>query len=432
MLGAAGLSAAWLVDRGTVDASPSLIPVLLTPYAAALAIGAACFVAAFAEDVRGTTFSWRQLLGVVALVAVVIGIIPLLPAMVSGRWELQNDERASLLSLLPAPPEDARSRVLWIGAPEDVPVPGWPLQDGLIYALPDDEAATLRERWREEPTRAEQLVAEDIRLAADSATDRLGRLLGPMGVRFVLVPVAGAAAPGDPGSSSSPGGADAGGSVRPALLDSLDRQLDLRRVELGDESLVAYENTAWLPVRATASGAAAEASRQAGAEALIRSDLTDAVPALPGPLPTAGAGPVQGEAVLLSEAIDGRWELTVEGQVLARRTAFGWATAWDLPAELGQAGASGQGAFRYRTAPTRYALVLAQLLLGVLALILIRTWRHGPPFGRWMARRRVAAIPASTVIDLTADPAAGSLRGPPGVPPGPLPQPLLEQTDWSS
>ncbi len=79
---------------------------------------------------------------------------------------------------------------------------------------------------------------------------------------------------------------------------------------------------------------------------------------------------------------------------------------------------AGQGAFRYRTAPTRYALVLAQLLLAVLALILIRTWRHGPPFGRWMARRRVAAIPASTVIDLTADPPAGApvaqRRAPPG------------------
>src|SRR5207342_2261781 len=102
---------------------------------------------------------------------------------------------------------------------------------------------------------------------------------------------------------------------------------------------VAYENTAWLPVRAAASGDTAVASRQAGAEALIRSDYTDAVPALPGPLPTAGAGPVQGEAVLLSEAIDGRWELTVDGQVLPRRTAFGWATAWDLPA--GQASGAG-------------------------------------------------------------------------------------------
>ena len=41
--------------------------------------------------------------------------------------------------------------------------------------------------------------------------------------------------------------------ARPSL-DSLDRQLDLRRVELGDDSLVAYENTAWLPVRAVGVG----------------------------------------------------------------------------------------------------------------------------------------------------------------------------------
>ena len=48
--------------------------------------------------------------------------------------------------------------------------------------------------------------------------------------------------------------------------------------------------------------------------------------------------------------------------------------------------------------------MLVQILLGVLALLLIRTWRHGPPFGRYLARRRVAASPVTTVIDLTAEP----------------------------
>ena len=384
LMAAGGLGMAWLVDRGTLPASPTMIPVFLAPYAAALAIGAACFVAGFAQDVRGTTFSWRQPLGVVALVGVLIGLVPLLPAMVSGRWELTEDHRASLLGLLPAAPEGAHSRVLWVGPPEDVPVPGWPLRDGLVYSLADEDAATMRERWHEQPTRAERLVAQDIDLAASSATDRFGRLIGPMGIRFILVPATPAATPGGP-------------VTPPALLDSLDRQLDLRRVELGDDSLVAYENMAWLPVRATASGATAAASRQAGPEALIRSDFSDAEPALPGELPTAGTGPVQGESVLLAESVDPRWELTVDGQTVSRRTAFGWATAWDLAAP-------GQGSFRYRTAASRYAIVLVQILLGVLALVLIRTWRHGPPFGRYLARRRVAASPATTVIDLTAEP----------------------------
>ena len=273
-------------------------------------------------------------------------------------------------------------------------MPGWPLKDGLVYSLADEDAATMRERWHEQPTRAERLVAQDIDLAASSATDRFGRLIGPMGVRFILVPVTPAATPGGP-------------VTPPALLDSLDRQLDLRRVELGDDSLVAYENMAWLPVRATASGATAAASRQAGPEALIRSDFSDAEPALPGALPTAGAGPVQGESVLLAEAVDPRWELTVDGTAVARRTAFGWATAWDLAAP-------GQGSFRYRTAASRYAIVLVQILLGVLALLLIRTWRHGPPFGRYLARRRVAASPATTVIDLTAEPPDAGAPGRPG------------------
>jgi hypothetical protein len=396
VLGAAGLGTAWLVDHGTIAAPAALIPVFLTAYAVALAIGAACFVAAFYEDVRGTMFSWRQVLGFAAFGAIVVGALPLVPAMATGRWELRNDERSALLSLLPAAPAGAQSRVLWVGEPENVPVPGWPLHDGLVYALADDQDATLRERWREEPTRAERLVAEDLDLAANDATDRIGRLLGPMAVRFVLVPVA---PPAD--AASDP--------TRPALLDALDRQLDLRRVELGNDTLIAYENTAWLPVRAVASGSAADASKQAGAEALIRADYSGARPALDGPLPTAGVGSVDGSTVLLSEAVDHRWQLDVDGVAQTSRTAFGWATAWDLARP-------GTGSLRYNTSAARHAFVIAQVTLWVVALLAVRTWRHGAPFDRWRARRRVATSTAPTVIDLRAEPApevGATAGGPP-------------------
>jgi hypothetical protein len=106
--------------------------------------------------------------------------------------------------------------------------------------------------------------------------------------------------------------------------------------------------------------------------------------------------------VLLSEAVDHRWELTVDGRAQPRRTAFGWATAWDVSV-------GGTGSLRYRTAPTRYVLVLLQVLLWVVALVLVRTWRHGPPFSRWRARRRVAASTTPAVIDLTAEPPAADV-----------------------
>ena len=47
--------------------------------------------------------------------------------------------------------------------------------------------------------------------------------------------------------------------------------------------------------------------------------------------------------MLLSEAVDSRWQLAVDGQAQPRRTAFGWATAWDVTR-------AGSGALRYRTA----------------------------------------------------------------------------------
>jgi hypothetical protein len=119
--------------------------------------------------------------------------------------------------------------------------------------------------------------------------------------------------------------------------------------------------------------------------------------------------------MLLSEAVDERWELTVDGAVQERRTAFGWATAWDLVG-------AGDGAFTYRTSVNRYLLVGLQILLAVGALVLVRTLRHGPPFGQWLARRRVAARPAPTVIDLTGEQGAPPGRGVhDGVPSGGVP-----------
>ena len=102
--------------------------------------------------------------------------------------------------------------------------------------------------------------------------------------------------------------------------------------------------------------------------------------------------------MLLAEAIDPRWELTVDGEarVPAHRFRLGHGLG---PRRLRRRSRSATGRRR-----SRYVLVLVQILLGVLALVLIRTWRHGPPFGRYLARRRVAASPATTVIDLTAEP----------------------------
>ena len=213
----------------------------------------------------------------------------------------------------------------------------------------------MRERWREEPTRAESWWP------TTSVWPPARRRTGS----------AGSGADGDPvralpveamrrrGRAPAVDPVDA---TRHAILDTLDRQLDLRRVELGDESLVAYENTAWMPVRAVATGAAAEASRQAGAEALIRSDFTGAAPALPGPLPTEGAGPVAGEVVLLAEAStrggSSPWtarRCQADGVRLGHRVG----PSVDLGVGTGERR-------RCATAPraTRYAIVAAQVLLG--------------------------------------------------------------------
>ena len=205
-----------------------------------------------------------------------------------------------------------------------------------------------------------------------------------MGVRFILVPVA-------------PGGAAGGPVTPPALLDSLDRQLDLRRVELGDDSLVAYENMAWLPVRATASGATAAAGSCAGPEALIRSDFSEAEPALPAS--SRRPAPVRSRASPCcwpSPSTHGGADRRRHGRCPAAPRSAG-PRRGTSPPRPGARSAT-------RPAASRYAIVLVQILLGVLALLLIRTWRHGPPLRALPGSAACAASPATTVIDLTAEP----------------------------
>ena len=72
--------------------------------------------------------------------------------------------------------------------------------------------------------------------AGDGRTDRLGRLLAPMAIRYVVVPVR--SAPAASNGAELP--------VPDTLISSLGSQLDLRKVDI-DDALYVYENTAWIP-----------------------------------------------------------------------------------------------------------------------------------------------------------------------------------------
>jgi len=232
---------AWTGGQGLLPVPVPPADVLLAPAAAALALSVGLGVLAFERDLRGYHFGWRQVASLVAAGAVLVSVGPVLGAMVDGRWGLPSVDHTTTLAFLQS--DDVRAagtfRVLWLGAPEVLPVAPFRLADDVAYGIDENGTMSLTERWASPQYGSTPIVADDLRLAGRGDTARLGKLLGPYGIRYLVV--AERSAPVRSGEPVHP--------VPVGLTATLARQLDLRRLAT-DASVVLYENTAWKPVRA--------------------------------------------------------------------------------------------------------------------------------------------------------------------------------------
>lgn len=325
---------------------------LLAPAAAALALCIALGLIAFEVDLPGYRFGWRQVGSVAAAAFVALGTLPVIAAAIGGRWSSPSSGVESVLGFL----RDERAaqgpfRVLWVGDPAVLPTSGWQLRDGIAYATTDGGVPSLRERWAGSADGNTSLLSDALRLADRQETARLGRLLAPFGVRYVIVVEA--------ASPSS-------GVVRrapPDLLRSLEGQLDLEQVSV-DPSVKVYRNVGWAPSRfQVGSDRAAPFDTSSYFPTASGLDLTGLSTALPeGRGPTRFTGTVADKSyVYLSAASSGAWSLTVDGRSVARTKALGWANGWTV--ERG-----GRATLSFRTSPLRWALLAIQMAVWVLAI----------------------------------------------------------------
>ena len=358
--------AAWgLLWVGESGWSPVPFPapeVVLAPAAAALALGGGLAAIAFERDVLGKGFSWRQLGLVAGALALLVGLGPFLSAAGNGRWHLPRNDFGVALSFLEAQEEDAPFRVLWVGDPDVLPLSGWRLDENTAYATSDNGLPDVTELFPGRTDGGTEILAEALRTATRRETNRLGDLLGPMGVRYVVVPER--LAPKPFAEEEFP--------LDPAVREALASQLDLVQINV-NPAVTVYENAAWIPTRALlpssdAGDMGAEAVEpRAALAASAATDFGDATPALGderGPTTFRGGVDGDGELYLASGPSDG-WTLEVEGEVAERRTVFGWANAFDLPR-------SGTATLSYDTPLTRYLLIAVQAGLWVFVLSRVR------------------------------------------------------------
>ncbi|MEO7556047.1 MAG: glycosyltransferase family 2 protein, partial [Acidimicrobiales bacterium] len=190
---------------------------LLAPASAALALAIALGLVAFELDLPGYRFGWRQGASVVAALSVAIGLFPMIGAATDGRWGMPDKDVASVLGFMQDEQADGAFRVLWLGDPDVLPVSGWPLSEGVAYGT-STGLPRVEDRLAGSDDGATRLLADAVRVASRRETSRLGRLLAPMGVRYIVV--AEAATPFNDDRRAVP--AD--------LQRTLDGQLDLQEV----------------------------------------------------------------------------------------------------------------------------------------------------------------------------------------------------------
>ncbi|MDQ1481012.1 MAG: hypothetical protein QOI44_1873, partial [Actinomycetota bacterium] len=237
---------AWLPTRISPALPVPAVEGVLVPAALGLALAAGIGVSALLDDMRRAHFGWRQVAAVAATVGLALPVLALAADTASGRWHLPNDDWPTAVSWMSDVPTPGGFRVLWLGAPALLPVDAKIVgrtsaaEDGsgsIGFGLTRNGPGDARALWAATQTRADDVLEQALLTARAGDSERLGHLLAPAGVRYVVV------------LSQTGTGHGAVVPVDPALAEALTRQLDLSisRVDTGG---TVYANDAWIPSRA--------------------------------------------------------------------------------------------------------------------------------------------------------------------------------------
>ncbi len=353
---------AWVAQRGDAPFAMPPVELLLVPCAVGLTLATAMGVAAFQTDLPGYRFGWRQVASGVAAAAVALGTIPVLGAAFDGRWSMPAGDHSRALGFLDADNDELPFRVLWVGDPTALPLGSWQLDEGVAYATTDDGTPEAQDLWAGSDDGRTSLLADALDLARTGQTARLGRLLAPMGVRYLVIPERLAPAPF--GTVERP---------LPAVLrTTFEAQLDLEPLDV-PAGLTVYRNQAFFPPRAVVSSTNTP-PEGGGISSAAAIDLSRARLALPdedGHL--HWSGPAEPDTtVLLSAAHSDRWKLEVDGEVVPQTKPFGWANGFTVVQ-------GSEATLRFVAPPLRYLGLAGQALVWLWLLRVLLRARMNPP-----------------------------------------------------
>lgn len=333
-----GLLIAVLDDQGLLPFQMPEPTIVLSLVACGLALACATCASVFSETSAKKTSDWRRSVGLLVPIAISVAVLPTLLSVVDGRWHQPDSTVSQLLAQMPDNPKDGNYRTLFVGDNGLLPVSTNSITSKVSYGVSDDGPVNIISHWAPQRTTMNELADHALTALINRQTVRVGRLMSPLAIRFIVVPL------GDEPSQSSN-----------SLLDSLSNQIDLRRLYFAKD-LVIFENSAWLPIVSLLSEESAVASEKFGDPALIVRELRSISPLFVDDQSVANktiANSFDSGTVHLAAPFDENWQLEVDGARLNPRVAFGASTAFDAPIK-------GVARLSYRTSILRDFYLLAQ------------------------------------------------------------------------
>jgi GT2 family glycosyltransferase len=340
-----GWAVVWVPARYFPDTSVLAPEAGLTLAALGLALCVGITVSVFVDGIHTFRFGWRQPAAIIGAVAIVLPALAFTGDVFDGRWDAPSAGWANDLAFTQTSTSKGDFRMLWTGDPAELPLDPVVLRDGTGYVLTRNGPGDVTEQWRAPEHDDDLVVDRALLLATTGRTNRLGRMLAPMGVRYIVVP----------STQGRDGGANP--AVPVALRRAMAQQLDLARLR-SSRGLVLYENLAYAPIRAAVPPPLLPVDSPRPNRAALATDLTRAVPLT--------ASPARAGTAFWGEAYDSEWKATGNGDALRHQESFGWANGFvvDRRAEVSIA---------YEAQWVRWAMLGAAL---VIWLLVIWRWRR--------------------------------------------------------
>ena len=332
---------------------------------------------AFSEVVAGRrqSLSWRQIAAMVSVVGICSASVPTVVSTMNGRWSQPADTLGRLVAQLPGD-DSGDYAVLYVGDPRLVPMSAVSARTaGVAYGIVADGGATGLDTLP--PASSTMTIALDraVEILTTGESLRAGRLLAPLAVRFVVVPLR--------DSTLFARRTPTNGGVGDELVARLSDQLDLRRVYTATD-LVIFENVAALSTVAVLDERSAVASQQATEATLLAEPLVAREIFVTGFSPDrANVGSLSVGTVHVAVPFSDRWTLRVDGASIPPRVAFGSTTAFDAPVA---------GEATLRLAPSTTHRLLVALQLGLWILVVAVTFNPTRFRGRVRAAREVVEV----------------------------------------